>query len=103
MARGRHANAATGAFGGAPLWGHDPREGCAEMARGRHANPAAGASGEAPMGPRSSCGVCRNFPKAPCELCYWRLRWNSPRATILVRGVQKWPEAAMRTLSLGPS
>eukprot|EP00959_Pyramimonas_sp_CCMP1952_P086134 1801444-Pyramimonas_sp.AAC.1 len=45
MARGRHANAATGAFGGAPLWGHDPREGCTEMARGSHANAATGAFG----------------------------------------------------------
>eukprot|EP00959_Pyramimonas_sp_CCMP1952_P022357 470729-Pyramimonas_sp.AAC.1 len=25
------------------LWGHDPRDGCAEMARGRHANLATGA------------------------------------------------------------
>ena len=86
------------------LWGHDPREGCAEMgggtpcepcrwglrwcslwvtilvrgvpkrAGGRHANPVAGA-----------------FRRAPCG------------ATILVRGVPKWPEAAMRTLPLGPS
>eukprot|EP00959_Pyramimonas_sp_CCMP1952_P386228 8094664-Pyramimonas_sp.AAC.1 len=63
MARGRHANPATGAFGRAPcgatvfvrgvppcrwglrwspLWGRDPNERCAEMARGRHANPATG-------------------------------------------------------------
>eukprot|EP00959_Pyramimonas_sp_CCMP1952_P153236 3205347-Pyramimonas_sp.AAC.1 len=27
----------------AQLWGHDPRDGCAAMARGRHANPATGA------------------------------------------------------------
>ena len=44
------------------------------MARGRHANPAIGAFGGAPYG-----------------------------ATILVRGVPKWPEAAMRTLPLAPS
>eukprot|EP00959_Pyramimonas_sp_CCMP1952_P229377 4796092-Pyramimonas_sp.AAC.1 len=54
--------------------GHDPREGCAEIAQDRHANPAAGAFGEAP---------------------YW--------ATILVKGVPTWLEAAMRTLPLGPS
>ena len=83
MGRGRHANPAIGAFGGDPYgptilvrgvpnwpeaamrtlplapsvelpWGHDPREGCAELARGRHANPATGAFGRAPMGPRSS-------------------------------------------------
>eukprot|EP00959_Pyramimonas_sp_CCMP1952_P141194 2955093-Pyramimonas_sp.AAC.1 len=42
------------------------------MARGRHANAAAGTFGGAPYG-----------------------------ATILVRGVPKWPEAAMRTLPLG--
>ena len=89
MGRRRHANPVSKAFGGAPyeatkrvrgvpklggaamrtlplapsvelLWGHDPREGCAEMARGRHADPATGAFGGAPCG-----------------------------ATILVRGVPK--------------
>ena len=98
-----HATPTIGAFGGAPygatkrvrgvpkwggaamrtlplgpsaelLWGHDPREECAEMARGRHANSATGAFGGAPYG-----------------------------ATILVRGVPKWGGAPMRTLPLGPS
>eukprot|EP00959_Pyramimonas_sp_CCMP1952_P454491 9469996-Pyramimonas_sp.AAC.1 len=56
------------------LWNHDPCKECADMARGSHANPAIGAlSGTRP---------------------YW--------ATILVRGVPKWPKAAMRTLSLAP-
>eukprot|EP00959_Pyramimonas_sp_CCMP1952_P284212 5940809-Pyramimonas_sp.AAC.1 len=36
-------------FEGAPLWGHDPREGCAEMGRGRHASLATGAFAGAPM------------------------------------------------------
>eukprot|EP00959_Pyramimonas_sp_CCMP1952_P222035 4641824-Pyramimonas_sp.AAC.1 len=31
------------------------------------------------------------------------LRWRSLRATILVRGASKWPEAATRTLPLGAS
>ena len=56
------------------LWGHDPREGCAEMGRGRHANPATGAFGGAPYG-----------------------------ATILVRGVPKWCGPRMRALLLKPS
>eukprot|EP00959_Pyramimonas_sp_CCMP1952_P209527 4383574-Pyramimonas_sp.AAC.1 len=34
------------------IWGHDPREECAEMARGRYANFVTGAFGGAPMGPR---------------------------------------------------
>ena len=103
MRRGRHANFATEAFGGAPYWatkrvrgaptwggavmrtlplglsvelptGPDPREGCAEMGRGRHADPATGAFGGAP---------------------YW--------ATNRVRGAPKWGGAAMRALPLGPS
>eukprot|EP00959_Pyramimonas_sp_CCMP1952_P144260 3020117-Pyramimonas_sp.AAC.1 len=56
------------------LRGHDSREGCADMARGRRANPAIGAFGGAPYG-----------------------------ATIFMRGVPKWPEAAMRTLPLALS
>ena len=32
------------------LWSHDTCEGCAEMARGRHTNPATGAFGGAPYG-----------------------------------------------------
>eukprot|EP00959_Pyramimonas_sp_CCMP1952_P193170 4039615-Pyramimonas_sp.AAC.1 len=47
---------------------------------------------ELPMGPRSSC-----------EACHWRLRWNSYGATIFVRGVPQWPDAAMQTLPLAPS
>eukprot|EP00959_Pyramimonas_sp_CCMP1952_P410218 8597137-Pyramimonas_sp.AAC.1 len=78
MARGRHANAVTGAFGGAPyatilvggvpawpeaamrilplapsvelLRCRGPREGCAYMARVCHANPATGAFGRVPHG-----------------------------------------------------
>eukprot|EP00959_Pyramimonas_sp_CCMP1952_P041396 865709-Pyramimonas_sp.AAC.1 len=38
----------------------------------------------------------------PCEPCHWRLRWTPHGATIRVKGVPKWPEAAMRTLPLGP-
>eukprot|EP00959_Pyramimonas_sp_CCMP1952_P264282 5526733-Pyramimonas_sp.AAC.1 len=81
MGRVRRANPAAGAVGGAPccraailmrgvpgwggaamrlarsvelLWGHNPREWCAELARGRHANRATGAFGGAPMEPRFS-------------------------------------------------
>ena len=50
MARGRHANPATGAFGGAPYGATNSVEGCADMGRGRHANPATGAFGGAPYG-----------------------------------------------------
>eukprot|EP00959_Pyramimonas_sp_CCMP1952_P201829 4220414-Pyramimonas_sp.AAC.1 len=33
----------------------------------------------------------------------WGFEWSSHGATILVRGVPTWPEAAMRTLPLRPS
>eukprot|EP00959_Pyramimonas_sp_CCMP1952_P159132 3328176-Pyramimonas_sp.AAC.1 len=73
MARGRHVSSAAGTLGGARHRGHEACEGCAEMARGRHASSAIGTSGGAPYG-----------------------------ATQRLKGVPKWPEAAMRFPPLGP-
>eukprot|EP00959_Pyramimonas_sp_CCMP1952_P207724 4344883-Pyramimonas_sp.AAC.1 len=56
-----------------PPVGPRPREGCAELARGRHANPATGTFGGTPVGHRSSRGVRRTRPKPPCEPCRRRL------------------------------
>eukprot|EP00959_Pyramimonas_sp_CCMP1952_P446512 9349189-Pyramimonas_sp.AAC.1 len=48
------------------------------MARGRHANSATEAFGGAStsMRPRSSRGDCRTCSRPPCELCHWLLRWS---------------------------
>ena len=56
------------------LSGHDPREGCAEMGRGRPADATTEAFGGAPYG-----------------------------ATKRVRGVPEWTRVIMRTQPLGPS
>eukprot|EP00959_Pyramimonas_sp_CCMP1952_P454492 9469996-Pyramimonas_sp.AAC.2 len=39
------------------VWGHDPCEGCADMTRGRHANPATGAFGGAPNVATKHCNA----------------------------------------------
>eukprot|EP00959_Pyramimonas_sp_CCMP1952_P428760 8980125-Pyramimonas_sp.AAC.1 len=47
-ARVAHAGGGTRAFVGAPIWGHETCEGCAEMVWVTHASPCAGAFGGAP-------------------------------------------------------
>eukprot|EP00959_Pyramimonas_sp_CCMP1952_P304122 6365143-Pyramimonas_sp.AAC.1 len=74
MRRGRHANFATGAFGGAPDGATKRVRSAPKWVLGHRANPASGAFGGA-------------LPGAPKH----------------VRGVPEWGGAAMRTLPLGPS
>ena len=74
MGRGRHADPAIGAFGGAHYGATRRVRGVPNWGRARHADPAVGAFGGAPY-----------------------------EATKRVRGVPKWGGAAMQTLQLGPS
>ena len=86
------------------LWGHDPREGCAAIARGRYANPTAGAFGGAPYGATILVRGVPKWPEAAMRTLPLGAFGGAPYgATILEGGVPKWPEAAMRTLPLAPS
>eukprot|EP00959_Pyramimonas_sp_CCMP1952_P165873 3466877-Pyramimonas_sp.AAC.1 len=75
------------------------------MARGRHANPATGAFGGAPCVatilvkgvPKWHEPAMRTPPTGPS------IELTPFGATVLARGVPKWPEAAVRTLLLAPS
>ena len=69
-----HANPASGAFGGTPIWWQETREGCAKMGAVTYASAATGALGGAPY-----------------------------RTTKRVRGVPKWARSHMRALPLEPS
>eukprot|EP00959_Pyramimonas_sp_CCMP1952_P145680 3049762-Pyramimonas_sp.AAC.1 len=53
-AKTRILDAPTWATGGAPLWGHDSREGRAEVRGGPHVDAPTGAVGGVPMRPRFS-------------------------------------------------
>eukprot|EP00959_Pyramimonas_sp_CCMP1952_P383484 8035755-Pyramimonas_sp.AAC.1 len=81
MARGRHLDPATGAFGGAPF-------GAAERVRGAPRWPEA-ATWTLQLEPSVELPVYREG--GVCSL------WGRKR----VLGVLKWPEAAMRILLLG--
>eukprot|EP00959_Pyramimonas_sp_CCMP1952_P205802 4303652-Pyramimonas_sp.AAC.2 len=72
--RGQYTPAPTGAVGGAPIWGHEAREGCAEM------------------------GVISNAP-APTLAFGGAPYW----ATKRVRGVPKCAWSITRPRPLGPS
>eukprot|EP00959_Pyramimonas_sp_CCMP1952_P370286 7754878-Pyramimonas_sp.AAC.1 len=72
--------------------------------RGRHANAAIGAFGAIPCGATQCVrGVPKIGTGPPCERCHWGLRWNLLRAAKRVRVCQHGCGAAMRTLPLRPS
>eukprot|EP00959_Pyramimonas_sp_CCMP1952_P067553 1410093-Pyramimonas_sp.AAC.1 len=56
----RHARSATGAFSGAPIWGHEQCEARAKLGWRRHVRSATGAFGGAPYG---SAKRVRGVPK----------------------------------------
>ena len=101
---GAHANPATGAFGVAPLWGHEASEGCAEMGAGKACG-------------RSHWGLRWSFlwGHETCEGCAkmgWRRHARSATgafggapygATKRVRGVPEWGWNRMRAQPLEPS
>ena len=85
------------------LWGHDPREGCAEIVRGRHANPATGAFSGAPYGAtisvRDAPKLARGRHADPATGAFGGAPYGD---TKRVRGVPKWGGPAMRAAPLGP-
>ena len=73
------------------LWGYDPRDGCAEIGVEPHANAATGAFGGAPYGATILVrGVPKWVRRRYASAATGAFSGDPYGATFLVRGVPKW-------------
>ena len=77
MGRGRNANPATEAFGGAPYGATNRVKGAPKWGGAAMRALPLWPSVELPMGPRTVSGVRQNGAGPQCEPCHWDLRWSS--------------------------